>query len=298
MWSTRCRGCNSVHHRRARCLRTTSVVSRAATATDGPSTSAPAAPAAASSAPQNVVAVLRARGLLQEVTSDELEQSSTQAMLKVYCGFDPTANSLHLGNLLGIVVLSWFQRWGCDRLAVAHIHPCHEQGRGRHAHAACARVRASTPAAAARAHARAACGVGKMLASCLPACMCKLPACRRAGVGTSQWRCWAVPLGVWATPRVALRSGQCCQRRRSRATCQVRASTHACTRVSGGSVRPCSQSSPDTSQDRPRACRRLHALCVHTPDVCRPRIMPPPATHVAACLSACMADWLAGWLAD
>lgn len=112
----RCRGCNSVHrHRRSRCLRTTSAISSsAATITDGPSTSAPAAPATAGSAPQNVVAVLRARGLLQEVTSDELEQSSTQAMLKVYCGFDPTANSLHLGNLLGIVVLSWFQRWDWD----------------------------------------------------------------------------------------------------------------------------------------------------------------------------------------
>ena len=30
--------------------------------------------------------------------------------LSVYCGFDPTADSLHLGNLLGIIVLSWFQR--------------------------------------------------------------------------------------------------------------------------------------------------------------------------------------------
>jgi tyrosyl-tRNA synthetase len=30
----------------------------------------------------------------------------------VYCGFDPTAESLHLGNLLGIIVLSWFQRFG------------------------------------------------------------------------------------------------------------------------------------------------------------------------------------------
>ncbi|CAA6659300.1 unnamed protein product [Spirodela intermedia] len=30
----------------------------------------------------------------------------------VYCGFDPTAESLHLGNLLGIIVLSWFRRCG------------------------------------------------------------------------------------------------------------------------------------------------------------------------------------------
>ena len=32
--------------------------------------------------------------------------------LTVYCGFDPTAESLHLGNLLGIIVLTWFQRCG------------------------------------------------------------------------------------------------------------------------------------------------------------------------------------------
>ncbi|CAN6804113.1 unnamed protein product [Brassica oleracea] len=30
----------------------------------------------------------------------------------VYCGFDPAAESLHLGNLLAIIVLSWFQRCG------------------------------------------------------------------------------------------------------------------------------------------------------------------------------------------
>ena len=30
----------------------------------------------------------------------------------MYCGFDPTAESLHLGNLLGIIVLTWFQRCG------------------------------------------------------------------------------------------------------------------------------------------------------------------------------------------
>ncbi|WZZ30176.1 hypothetical protein YC2023_013577 [Brassica napus] len=32
--------------------------------------------------------------------------------LKVYCGFDPTAESLHLGNFLAIIVLSWYQRCG------------------------------------------------------------------------------------------------------------------------------------------------------------------------------------------
>jgi tyrosyl-tRNA synthetase len=56
--------------------------------------------------------VLQARGLVQEVTSADLADVARQERLLVYCGFDPTAESLHLGNLLGIVVLSWFQRCG------------------------------------------------------------------------------------------------------------------------------------------------------------------------------------------
>jgi tyrosyl-tRNA synthetase len=60
----------------------------------------------------NIVHVLRQRGLIQEVTSDDLEKVSASESLSVYCGFDPTADSLHLGNLLGIIVLSWFQRCG------------------------------------------------------------------------------------------------------------------------------------------------------------------------------------------
>lgn len=69
--------------------------------------------AAAGAAPlQDVVAVLRSRGLLQDVTSPDLSTTSTQEQLLAYCGFDPTAESLHLGNLLGIIVLAWFQRCG------------------------------------------------------------------------------------------------------------------------------------------------------------------------------------------
>lgn len=57
-----------------------------------------------------MVTLLRERGLVQDVTSPELEQLAGAASLKIYCGFDPTADSLHLGNLLGILVLAWFQR--------------------------------------------------------------------------------------------------------------------------------------------------------------------------------------------
>ncbi|XP_038695688.1 tyrosine--tRNA ligase, chloroplastic/mitochondrial isoform X2 [Tripterygium wilfordii] len=59
----------------------------------------------------NVVQVLEERGLIESVT-DNLRSACCNSTLKVYCGFDPTAESLHLGNLLGIIVLSWFQRCG------------------------------------------------------------------------------------------------------------------------------------------------------------------------------------------
>lgn len=59
---------------------------------------------------QNVVQLLRERGLVADVTSPELEKLAGGTSLKIYCGFDPTADSLHLGNLLGILVLAWFQR--------------------------------------------------------------------------------------------------------------------------------------------------------------------------------------------
>ncbi|CAH8388291.1 unnamed protein product [Eruca vesicaria subsp. sativa] len=63
----------------------------------------------------NVVDILQERGLLESITSENLRSTCSDpnvAPLKVYCGFDPTAESLHLGNLLGIIVLSWFQRCG------------------------------------------------------------------------------------------------------------------------------------------------------------------------------------------
>ncbi|EFN56179.1 hypothetical protein CHLNCDRAFT_48743 [Chlorella variabilis] len=84
-----------------------------AAAVDVEQQQAAASAAAAAAAPlQDVVAALRSRGLLQDVTSPDLAAVSTQEQLLAYCGFDPTAESLHLGNLLGIIVLAWFQRCG------------------------------------------------------------------------------------------------------------------------------------------------------------------------------------------
>ncbi len=74
--------------------------------------------AAAARQVQDVCALLRSRGLLQDVTSPDLATVSSQEQLLAYCGFDPTAESLHLGNLLGIMVLAWFQRCGHTPVAL------------------------------------------------------------------------------------------------------------------------------------------------------------------------------------
>ncbi|MBS0603962.1 MAG: tyrosine--tRNA ligase [Verrucomicrobia bacterium] len=59
----------------------------------------------------NVIECLKERGLLDAITSEELIKRVEQP-IKLYCGFDPTADSLHIGNLVGIVVLRWFQKFG------------------------------------------------------------------------------------------------------------------------------------------------------------------------------------------
>lgn len=69
-----------------------------------------------------MVDVLRERGLLDAVTNEQSLRALSapgSAPLRVYCGFDPTADSLHLGNLLGIIVLAWFQR--CGHVPVALV---------------------------------------------------------------------------------------------------------------------------------------------------------------------------------
>lgn len=60
---------------------------------------------------KNVIKCLQERGLIEAVTNEELENLSKNP-LKVYVGFDPTADSLHLGNFVGIMILAWLQRYG------------------------------------------------------------------------------------------------------------------------------------------------------------------------------------------
>lgn len=59
----------------------------------------------------NVIECLQERGLVEAVTSQELK-SVTNRPIKAYIGFDPTADSLHLGSLVGIIILRWLQKFG------------------------------------------------------------------------------------------------------------------------------------------------------------------------------------------
>ncbi len=59
----------------------------------------------------NVLSCLQERGLIESVTSEDLKKVLQQP-IKVYTGFDPTADSLHIGSLVGIVMLRWFQKFG------------------------------------------------------------------------------------------------------------------------------------------------------------------------------------------
>ena len=60
---------------------------------------------------KNVIDVLEERGFIESMSSEELRQSADQP-LKLYIGFDPTADSLHLGNMVGIIAAHWFQKFG------------------------------------------------------------------------------------------------------------------------------------------------------------------------------------------
>ena len=61
----------------------------------------------------NLLAQLRALGLIAQVSSEEaLDEHLRTGVRVVYCGFDPTADSLHIGNLVPLLALRRFQLAG------------------------------------------------------------------------------------------------------------------------------------------------------------------------------------------
>jgi len=62
---------------------------------------------------------LHARGLFDECTDEEaLGARLAEGPLRLYCGFDPTASSLHVGHLQGLAVLRLFARFGHRPIAL------------------------------------------------------------------------------------------------------------------------------------------------------------------------------------
>src|SRR5438477_12720367 len=66
---------------------------------------------------KNFVEELRWRGMLQDImpgTEEQLQKEATAG----YIGFDPTADSLHVGSLVQIMLLLHFQRAGHKPIAL------------------------------------------------------------------------------------------------------------------------------------------------------------------------------------
>ena len=66
----------------------------------------------------NIVRTLRQRGLLQDLTDPELEKYCEERSYTVYVGFDPTADSLHIGHMVSIMILKHFQLHGHQPIAL------------------------------------------------------------------------------------------------------------------------------------------------------------------------------------
>ena len=62
---------------------------------------------------------LRARGLIAQITdAAALDELLDKTSVTLYCGFDPTADSLHLGHLVPVLLLKRFQQAGHTPIAL------------------------------------------------------------------------------------------------------------------------------------------------------------------------------------
>ncbi len=68
---------------------------------------------------QTLLQELSSRGLIAQMTSEEeLAQHLDNQSVTLYCGFDPTADSLHIGSLVPLLTLKRFQQYGHKPLAL------------------------------------------------------------------------------------------------------------------------------------------------------------------------------------
>ena len=61
----------------------------------------------------NVLDTLEARGYIEQVTDeDDLRKLLDKENVPFYIGFDPTADSLHVGHFVSMMVASYMQKAG------------------------------------------------------------------------------------------------------------------------------------------------------------------------------------------
>ncbi len=68
---------------------------------------------------KNVFDVLKERGFIkQTIFEDELYEKLGKESVPFYIGFDPTADSLHIGHYIPIMAMAWMQRYGHKPIAL------------------------------------------------------------------------------------------------------------------------------------------------------------------------------------
>ena len=61
----------------------------------------------------NVYDVLKERGFIEQTTHDEeIRELLGKESVKFYIGFDPTADCLHVGHFMQVIIMMWMQKFG------------------------------------------------------------------------------------------------------------------------------------------------------------------------------------------
>ena len=68
---------------------------------------------------QDIISELEGRELVSQLAGgDELRAHLTEGSRTIYCGFDPTAESLHIGSVVPLLLLKRFQMAGHKPIAL------------------------------------------------------------------------------------------------------------------------------------------------------------------------------------
>ena len=72
---------------------------------------------------QNIIDELQWRGLINQSTDVDALREACENPITLYCGFDPTGDSLHAGHLVPMIMLRRFQLAGHHPIApVSYTH--------------------------------------------------------------------------------------------------------------------------------------------------------------------------------